>query len=157
MANWFQLTIKTNYHRSEKARAFSLIKNVLDRAVWQNYFYTQAYEDEKLVIRLRILEGDGDNMGNRERIGVYLVGLRGSAVESHIITEYERNHIIEALIRSSRLAIGMDFLPSQEDAAYLVHCILENLFLDSEEEIAVYKELTARIEEKVKRGMSKPT
>lgn len=158
MGNWFQLTIKTNYQRNEKSRAFSLIKNLLDRAIWQDFFYTQSYEEDKIVIKLRILEvDDAENsevINNRERLGQYLIELRGSVVEGHVITEYKRNHIMGALIRSSRLAIEMDFLPSHEDAGYLIHCILENLFLNNEEEVLVYQDLIRRVEKKISKQKS---
>lgn len=149
-ANWSQLTIKTSYHRDDKARAFSLIKNILHRAVYESFFYTQDYEDEKIVLKLRILEYSQVGAENKERILSYLKELAAAKVVLfYQADKYYRNHIVESLEKSSKLAIGLEFLPSREDAAYLVHCILENLFLDNEEEIEVYKDLIRRVEKKI--------
>jgi hypothetical protein len=48
----------------------------------------------------------------------------------------------------------MDFLLTQEDAAYLLHCVLENLFFDNEEELMVYEELRKRVEKKISKKES---
>lgn len=150
--NWFQLTIRTNYHREDKARAFSLIKNLLDRALYESFFYTQDYEDEKIVLKLRILEYPEVGVENKERLLNYLKELSAAGVVLfYTADKYYRNHIVESLEKSSKIAIGLEFLPSHEDAAYLVHCILENLFLDNSEEVLVYEELTNRIRKKLEK------
>lgn len=147
---WLELTIKTNYYREDKARAFSLIKNLLCRAVYESFFYTWSYEDDKIVIKLRILEYPQVEVENGDRLLSYLKELAATKVVTFYTTDtYYRNHILPALEKSSKLAVALEFLPSREDAAYLVHCVLENLFLNNEEEIEVYEDLIRRVRKKI--------
>lgn len=149
--NWLQLTIKTNYHRDDKARALSLIKNVLERVTFLKWFYTWDLEDDLIVLKLRFTNLTYIGEGSFKDISTYLhVLIKGGAVKDFEQGPYFRNHIVEALERTSNLAVGMEFRPSREDAAYLVHCVLENLFFDNEEELAIYNELMVRIQKKMK-------
>ena len=136
---WLQLTVNTTIRDLHPNIAFSLLKNILARAKYRQFFYTTYCIDKKFVIILRF-----NHLENPKEVLQYLE--KDDAVVHHSsrtkgFTHYQREHILPLIIRASEFTIAMDILPADDALFYLLHCIAMTCFLSTSSQARIYLEL----------------
>lgn len=138
--NWEMLNVKTKYLPNIENRdlLFSMVKNILSRIEYERMFYLHRkyFDEEKkeTYIQIDFILCD---VKLRKKINEYLEQLGFS----YSWQKYERNHVIEALEKTSKFCTSFDFRPDVGALGYIIHCICENFFYTKSHEIDIYANL----------------
>jgi len=148
MRGWSQAEIWTAYPKQQGEFAFSLLKNVLDRAKCDDFFYTaiiNRYEFWNIIVRFK-------NLKNQNEVENYIGKLSrkdGAGFARVLWSRYQRDHVVPLLVEASKISIRRETLLTPTALYYLVHCIAMTSFLTPRQSAHVWLDLLSNDEKKL--------
>ncbi|MCK5617539.1 hypothetical protein KAR91_87555 [Candidatus Pacearchaeota archaeon] len=140
MKGWSQAVIHTIYTKRQSEFAFSFLKNVLDRAKYDDFFFTATvnqFDYWTIIVRFK-------NLKNPQGVEDYVKKVfKDEQFEVGIIkwSEYQRDHVLPMLIEASKISIKRDTLLSSTALHYLIHCVAMTSFLTPGQAARVWLDL----------------